>query len=71
MAEAVAKVRNATPGKEATARSGARNGRSKRSAAKSSMDEGFRFTCGGGNLGCLPGHFQGGFLPAFFKKTAR
>jgi ribonucleoside-diphosphate reductase alpha chain len=44
MAEAVAKVRNANPGKEATARSGSRNGKSKRSAARPAMDEQFRFT---------------------------
>ncbi|MEA2027081.1 MAG: vitamin B12-dependent ribonucleotide reductase, partial [Chloroflexota bacterium] len=44
MAEAVAKVRSATPGKEATARSGARNGRSKRSGTRTAMDEQYRFT---------------------------
>ena len=44
MAEAVAKVHNATPGKEATARSGSVKERSVRSATRSSMDEGFRFT---------------------------
>ena len=44
MAEAVAKVRNAAPGKEATARSGSRNGRSKRSTTRAAMDEAFRFT---------------------------
>ena len=44
MAEAVAKVPNATPAKGATARSGSRNGRSKRSAASATMDEQFRFT---------------------------
>jgi ribonucleoside-diphosphate reductase alpha chain len=40
MAEAVANVRNATPGKEATAPSGSRAGKSRRAA----MDEAFRFT---------------------------
>ena len=44
MAEAVAKVHNATPGKEATARSGAQHGRSERATAKSSMARDFRFT---------------------------
>ncbi len=44
MTEAVAKVPIATPGKEATARSGSRNGRSKHSAARAAMDEEFRFT---------------------------
>jgi ribonucleoside-diphosphate reductase alpha chain len=44
MAEAVAKVRNASPGKEAAARSGSGNGRSKRAASKAAMDEQFRFT---------------------------
>jgi len=44
MAEAVANVPNATTGKEATARSGSGNGRSKRSAARSAMDEQYRFT---------------------------
>ena len=50
MAEAVAKVPRATSGKEATARSSARNGRSKRSAARSTMDEDYRFT-GAGSKG--------------------
>ena len=50
MAEAVAKVRNATPGKEATAPPGAHNGRSKRSADQSSIDESYRFT-GAGSKG--------------------
>jgi ribonucleoside-diphosphate reductase alpha chain len=44
MAEAVVSARNATPTKEATARSGSRNGRGKRSAARQAMDDGFRFT---------------------------
>ena len=44
MAEAVAKVPHATPGKEATARSGSRAGRRTRSAASAAMDEQFRFT---------------------------
>ncbi len=44
MAEAVAKVRNATPAKEATARSGSRTGRAKRAAARAAMDEEYRFT---------------------------
>ena len=50
MAEAVAKVRNATTGKEATARSGSRNGRnsrSKRPTSRSTMDEAFRFSGAG------------------------
>ncbi len=47
MAEAVANVRSATPGKEATARAGARSGRGKRPAARSAMDEQFRFTGAG------------------------
>ena len=40
MAEAVAKVHNATPAKEATARSGSRS----RSRRKAAMDDQFRFT---------------------------
>jgi len=44
MTEAVAKVPIATPGKEATARSGSRNGRGKRSTARAAMDDAFRFT---------------------------
>jgi len=47
MAEAVAKVPRATSGKEATARSGARNGRSKRSASRSALDQAYRFTGAG------------------------
>ncbi len=53
MAEAVAKVRNATTGKEATARSGSRNGRhsrGKRPSGRPTMDEAFRFT-GAGSRG--------------------
>jgi ribonucleoside-diphosphate reductase alpha chain len=44
MTEAVAKVRNAVPGKEATARSGSRDGRSKGASARASMDDQYRFT---------------------------
>jgi ribonucleoside-diphosphate reductase alpha chain len=44
MAEAVAKVRNAVPGKEATARSGARDSRSKGASAGASLDDQYRFT---------------------------
>ena len=44
MAEAVAKVPHATPGKEATARSGSRPERSARSAGSAAMDEQYRFT---------------------------
>jgi ribonucleoside-diphosphate reductase alpha chain len=44
MAEAVAKVRNATPSTEATARSGSRTGKTKRPAAQAAMDEAFRFS---------------------------
>ncbi len=44
MAEAVAKVRSASRGREATARPGTRNGRSKRSSSRAAMDEDFRFT---------------------------
>ena len=44
MAEAVAKVPNATPAKEATARSGSRDGRGKRAATRAAMDEQYRFT---------------------------
>ncbi len=44
MAEAVAKVRNATPGKEATARAGSRNGRKVRASSRPSVDQGYRFT---------------------------
>ncbi len=44
MAEAVAKVPNATPGKEATARSGSSAERSVRATASAAMDEQFRFT---------------------------
>ena len=50
MAEAVAKVPHATPGNEATARSGSRNGKSKGSAGKMAMDTAFRFT-GAGSTG--------------------
>ena len=44
MAQAVAKVHNATPGKEATAKSGARNGRGKGVPARAAMDDQYRFS---------------------------
>ena len=44
MAKAVAKVRSATPGNGATARSGAGNGRSRHSTVGPAMDERYRFT---------------------------